>query len=120
MFCYRLNRLRLLAISLPFFDRQSNSERCEILPPAVFTGQKDYPAVLTKLKRRCLTPSWSTRFASSETGQSAGSQRDLPGSAVQVPGYPCPDLHQVLKESLKPKLVDINMKAFEKGRSLVA
>jgi len=25
----------------------------------------------------------------------------------------------VLKESLKPKLVDINLKAFEEGRSLV-
>jgi hypothetical protein len=25
-----------------------------------------------------------------------------------------------LKESLKPKLVDINLKAFEEGRSLVA
>ena len=33
---------------------------------------------------------------------------------------PAGTYQEVLKESLKPKLVDINLKAFEEGRSLVA
>lgn len=33
---------------------------------------------------------------------------------------PAGTYQEVLKESLKPKLIDINLKAFEEGRSLVA
>jgi len=33
---------------------------------------------------------------------------------------PVETYEEVLKESLKPKLVDINLKAFQKGRSLAA
>lgn len=94
----------------------------KILPPAVFTGQQAYPAdVIEKVKTKVpdavivdgndvATKMGNPRVANVIFLGILSKYLDIPGETYEA----------VLKESLKPKLVDINLKAFHEGRSLAA
>ena len=92
-----------------------------ILPPAVFTGQQEYPDVLTKIKEK--VPDTLVVNADSLAAK-LGNPRVVNviflGVLSKYLEIPAESYTTVLKESLKPKLVDINMKAFDAGRALVA
>jgi indolepyruvate ferredoxin oxidoreductase beta subunit len=92
-----------------------------ILPPAVFTGQQEYPDVLAKIKEK--VPDTLVVDADSLAAK-LGNPRVVNviflGVLSKYLDIPAEMYTTVLKESLKPKLVDINMKAFDAGRALVA
>lgn len=92
----------------------------KILPPAVFTGKQDYPAgVIEKIKDK--VPS-AVVVNGLEVANQIGNPRVVNviflGVLSQYLDIPSETYEEVLKESLKPKLVDINLQAFQKGRSL--
>ncbi len=92
----------------------------KILPPAVFTGQMEYPAdVLTKIKEK--SPS-AIVVDGVEAAKKIGNPRVLNviflGILSKLLNIPVEVYETVLKETIKPKLVDINLKAFHEGRSL--
>ena len=94
----------------------------KILPPAVFTGKQDYPAdVIGKIKSK--VPDVLVMKAD-EIAASMGNPRVANviflGVLSKYLDIPAETYEEVLKETLKPKLVDINLKAFHKGRSLAA
>ncbi len=94
----------------------------KILPPAVFTGQQDYPAgIIEKVKEK--SPK-SVIVNGSEVAQKIGNPKVINviflGVLSNFLDIPVNVYEDVLKESLKPKLVDINLKAFAEGRSLVS
>ncbi|MBM4329255.1 MAG: indolepyruvate oxidoreductase subunit beta [Deltaproteobacteria bacterium] len=92
----------------------------KILPPAVFTGQQEYPPDILQQIKECVPDAVFVK--GDDVAGKIGNPRvvnvillgvlskylDMPGEAYE----------EVLKESLKPKLVDINLKAFRQGRSL--
>jgi indolepyruvate ferredoxin oxidoreductase beta subunit len=92
----------------------------KILPPAVFTGQMEYPAdVISKIKEK--SPS-AIVVDGVEAAKKIGNPRVLNviflGILSQFLDIPVEVYENVLKETLKPKLVDINLKAFHEGRAL--
>ncbi|MEI7448218.1 MAG: indolepyruvate oxidoreductase subunit beta [Desulfomonile sp.] len=94
----------------------------KILPPAVFTGKQDYPAdVIGKIKSK--VPDVLVMNAD-EIAAGMGNPRVANviflGVLSKYLDIPAETYEEVLKETLKPKLVDINLKAFHKGRSLAA
>ncbi len=92
-----------------------------ILPPAVFTGQQEYPDVLTKIKEKVPdTLVVDADALAAKLGNPRVVNVIFLGVLSKYLNIPAESYTEVLKESLKPKLVDINMKAFEAGRALVA
>jgi indolepyruvate ferredoxin oxidoreductase beta subunit len=94
----------------------------KILPPAVFTGKQEYPPdVLTRIKEK--VPD-AVVVDGAEVARQMGNPRVLNvvflGVLSKYLDIPTQTYEEVLKESLKPKLVDINLKAFHEGRSLAA
>lgn len=92
----------------------------KILPPAVFTGQQEYPPdILEQIKQR--VPG-TVVIDGLGVANKLGNPRVLNviflGVASKFLDIPVETYEEVLKESLKPKLVDINLKAFHEGRSL--
>jgi indolepyruvate ferredoxin oxidoreductase, beta subunit len=94
----------------------------KILPPAVFTGKQEYPSdVLNRIKEK--VPDVVV-VDGVEVARNIGNPRVLNviflGVLSKYLDIPAQKYEEVLKESLKPKLVDINLKAFHEGRSLAA
>jgi indolepyruvate ferredoxin oxidoreductase, beta subunit len=94
----------------------------KILPPAVFTGKQDYPdGIIGKVKEK-------VPDAVIVDGNAVATQLGNPrvvnviflGVLSTYLDIPNETYETVLKESLKPKLVDINLKAFHHGRELAA
>lgn len=93
-----------------------------ILPPAVFTGQQDYPAnILDEIKAR--VPD-TVVLNGIDVAAKLGNPRVLNvvflGVLSNYLDIPVETYKEVLKESLKPKLLDINLKAFDEGRAMVS
>jgi len=94
----------------------------KILPPAVFTGKQEYPPdVIQKIKEK--VPD-AVIVDGISVAQKMGNPRVLNvvflGVLSKYLDIPAEVYENVLKESLKPKLVDVNLKAFHEGRSLAA
>jgi indolepyruvate ferredoxin oxidoreductase beta subunit len=94
----------------------------KILPPAVFTGQQEYPGeILEKIKER--VPD-AVAVDVVKVAEEVGNPRVVNviflGMLSKYLDIPAETYEEVLKESLKPKLVDVNLKAFQEGRDLVA
>ena len=92
----------------------------KILPPSVFTGQQEYPQdVLERIKTKA--PSAIVVDGESVAAK-IGNLRVLNviflGVLSKFLDIPAETYEKTLKESLKPKLVDINLKAFNEGRSM--
>lgn len=93
-----------------------------ILPPAVFTGKQDYPPdVVEKITEK--VPD-AVIVDGIGVASKLGNPRVLNvifiGVLSKYIDIPAERYEEVLKESLKPGLVDINLKAFHEGRSLAA
>ncbi len=93
-----------------------------ILPPAVFTGQQEYPSGIIDAVKKTI-PS-TVVIKGSEKAEEIGNPRVLNilflGALSNYLDMPESVYLDTLKSSLKPKLVDINLKAFEEGRKLTA
>jgi indolepyruvate ferredoxin oxidoreductase beta subunit len=94
----------------------------KILPPAVFTGKQEYPTdVIEKIKAK--VPD-TVVVDGNSVAQKIGNPRVVNviflGILSKYLDIPVDVYEKVLKESLKPKLVDINLKAFHEGRSLAS
>jgi len=94
----------------------------KILPPAVFTGKQDYPEdILEKIKEK--VPD-AMIVDGMELATRLGNPRVLNvvflGALSTHLDIPAQTYEEVLTESLKPKLVDINLKAFHEGRALAS
>jgi indolepyruvate ferredoxin oxidoreductase, beta subunit len=92
----------------------------KVLPPAVFTGKQEYPPdVLARIKER--VPD-AVVIDGTEVARKMGNPRVLNviflGVLSKYLDIPAETYEEALKESLKPKLVEINLKAFHEGRSL--
>ncbi len=92
----------------------------KILPPAVFTGQQPYPpGIVEELKARLPD---AVILDGEEMATRIGNPRVLNviflGILSKYLDIPAQTYEEVLKESLKPKLLDINLKAFNEGRAL--
>lgn len=94
----------------------------KILPPAVFTGKQEYPTdVIERIKAK--VPD-TVVVDGNSVAQKIGNPRVVNviflGILSKYLDIPVEVYEKVLKESLKPKLVDINLKAFHEGRSLAS
>jgi len=94
----------------------------KILPPSVFTGKQDYPTdVIGKIKER--VPD-AVVVDGAKVAEKIGNLRVVNviflGILSKYLDIPADVYEKVLTESLKPKLVDINLKAFHEGRALAA
>ncbi len=92
-----------------------------ILPPAVFTGKQEYPPdVIARVKERVPDAVIVDGLGMADK---IGNQKVVNviflGVLSKFLDIPADTYEAVLKESLKPKLVDINLKAFHEGRALV-
>ncbi len=92
----------------------------KVLPPAVFTGKQEYPPdVSARIKER--VPD-AMVIDGTEVARKMGNPRVLNviflGVLSKYLDIPAEKYEEALKESLKPKLVEINLKAFHEGRSL--
>jgi indolepyruvate ferredoxin oxidoreductase beta subunit len=92
----------------------------KILPPAVFTGQQEYPNdVLQKIKQKAPN---TIIVDGPEVAKKIGNPKVLNviflGVLSKFLDIPAEVYEQTLRESLKPKLVEINIKAFNEGRSM--
>ncbi len=106
----------------PFLSREGNVivNDQKILPPAVFTGKQEYPrGVLEKIKEK--VPK-AVVVDGIDVAEKLGNPRVLNvvflGILSTYLDIPATVYEEVLKETLKPKLVDINLKAFHEGRAL--
>jgi len=92
----------------------------KILPPAVFTGQQDYPAdVIGRIKEKVPGALVVDGNALAEKiGNSKVTNVILLGILSKYLDIPVKTYEKVLKKSLKPKLLEINLRAFQEGRSL--
>ncbi len=93
-----------------------------VLPPAVFTGKQDYPPdVIQQVKSK--VPD-AVIFDGEKLAAKIGNPRVLNviflGALSNYLDIPAQTYEEVLRESLKPKLVDINLKAFHEGRAMTA
>lgn len=92
----------------------------KILPPAVFTGQMLYPPdVIEKVKEQ--VPDAIVvdgQAVANSLGNPRGVNVVLLGMMSKFLDIPVSDYEEVMRQTLKPKLVDINLKAFHEGRKL--
>lgn len=93
----------------------------KVLPPAVFTGKQDYPEdVIGKVKSKAPdTLVVDGNAVAARVGNPRVVNVIFLGVLSKYLDIPADCYEQVLKESLKPKLVDVNLRAFHEGRSLV-
>ncbi len=94
----------------------------KILPPAVFTGKQDYPkGIIDRIKE---TVPDAVIVDGTELVTRIGNPRVLNvvflGVLSNFLDIPAETYEEVLKENLKPKLVDVNLEAFRQGRALAA
>jgi indolepyruvate ferredoxin oxidoreductase beta subunit len=94
----------------------------KILPPAVFTGKQEYPPdVIQKIREK--VPD-AVVVDGISLAQKIGNPRVLNviflGVLSKYLDIPAEVYERVLKESLKPKLAEVNLKAFHEGRSLAS
>lgn len=94
----------------------------KILPPAVFTGQQEYPPdVISKIKEK--VPD-AVVLNAADVAAKVGNPRVVNviflGVLSTYLDIPSSVYEEVLKESLKPKLLEVNLKAFHEGRAIVA
>jgi indolepyruvate ferredoxin oxidoreductase beta subunit len=92
----------------------------KILPPAVFTGQQEYPNdVLEKIKQKAPN---TIIVDGPEIAKKIGNPKVLNviflGVLSKFLDIPAEVYEQTLRESLKPKLVEINIRAFNEGRAM--
>ena len=92
----------------------------KILPPAVFTGQQEYPNdVLEKIKQKAPN---TIIVDGPEIARKVGNPKVLNviflGVLSKFLDIPAEVYEQTLRESLKPKLVEINIRAFNEGRAM--
>jgi indolepyruvate ferredoxin oxidoreductase, beta subunit len=92
----------------------------KILPPAVFTGQQEYPNdVLQKIKQKAPN---TIIVDGPGVAKKIGNPKVLNviflGVLSKFLDIPAEVYEQTLRESLKPRLVDINIKAFNEGRAM--
>ena len=92
----------------------------KILPPAVFTGQQDYPPdVLERIKKKAPN---TIIVDGPSVAKNIGNPKVLNviflGVLSKFLDIPPEIYEQTLKETLKPKLVDINIRAFNEGRAM--
>jgi indolepyruvate ferredoxin oxidoreductase, beta subunit len=92
----------------------------KILPPAVFTGKQEYPSdVITKIKEKVPdTLLIDGVSVAEELGNPKVANVVFIGVMSVFLDIPASTYEEVLRQTLKPKLLDINLKAFHKGRSL--
>jgi indolepyruvate ferredoxin oxidoreductase beta subunit len=93
----------------------------KILPPSVFTGQQEYP---NDVLERIMTKAPNTIVVNGQSvAEKIGNLRVLNviflGVLSKFLDIPAETYENTLKESLKPKLVDINLQAFNEGRAMV-
>ncbi len=93
----------------------------KILPPSVFTGQQEYP---NDVLERIMTKAPNTIVVNGQSvAAKIGNLRVLNviflGVLSKFLDIPAETYENTLKESLKPKLVDINLQAFNEGRAMV-
>ncbi|MBM3302335.1 MAG: indolepyruvate oxidoreductase subunit beta [Deltaproteobacteria bacterium] len=94
----------------------------KILPPAVFTGKQEYPRdVIAKIKEK--VPD-TVVVNGVELTEKLGNPRVLNvvflGVLSAYLDIPTQIYEEVFKESLKPKVLDVNLKAFWEGRSMAS
>jgi indolepyruvate ferredoxin oxidoreductase, beta subunit len=94
----------------------------KILPPAVFTGKQEYPGdIIPRIKEKIPA---AVVVNGAEEAERIGNPRVVNviflGVLSKYLDIPVEVYEDVLRESIKPKLVDINLKAFHQGRSLAA
>jgi indolepyruvate ferredoxin oxidoreductase beta subunit len=94
----------------------------KILPPAVFTGQQKYPSdVLERIRAKAPN---TVIVDGQSVAEKIGNPRVLNvfflGVLSKFLDIPSRTYEETLKESLKPKLVDINLRAFNEGREMVS
>jgi indolepyruvate ferredoxin oxidoreductase, beta subunit len=94
----------------------------KILPPAVFTGKQEYPGdIVDKVKEKVHD---AVIVDGNAVATQLGNVRVVNviflGVLSKYLDIPVETYEKVLKESIKPKLVDINLKAFHHGRGLAA
>lgn len=94
----------------------------KILPPAVFTGQQEYPPdVLSKIKEK--VPD-AVVLNAADVAAKVGNPRVVNviflGVLSTFLDIPSSVYEEVLKELLKPKLLEVNLKAFHEGRAIAA
>ncbi|MFA6222870.1 MAG: indolepyruvate oxidoreductase subunit beta [Desulfomonilaceae bacterium] len=92
----------------------------KILPPAVFTGQQEYPNdVLEKIKQKAPN---TIIVDGPEIAKKIGNPKVLNviflGVLSKFLDIPAEVYEKTLRESLKPKLVEINIRAFNEGRAM--
>jgi len=92
----------------------------KILPPAVFTGKQDYPPdIIAKVKEKVPDALIIDGDAvAKKLGNPRVANIIFLGVLSKYLNIPASAYEEVLKENLKPKLVEINLKAFHEGRSL--
>jgi len=92
-----------------------------MLPPAVFTGKQDYPEdIIGKVKKKAPdTLVVDGNDVASRIGNPRVVNVIFLGVLSKYLDIPVDRYEQVLKESLKPKLVDVNIRALHEGRRLV-
>lgn len=93
-----------------------------ILPPVVFTGKQEYPPdVIEKIKAKVPNAVVVDGLAVAEqVGDPRVVNVVFLGVLSAFLDIPATVYEEVLKESLKPKLVEVNLKAFHQGRTLAA
>jgi indolepyruvate ferredoxin oxidoreductase beta subunit len=93
-----------------------------ILPPAVFTGQQDYPSGIIDQVKTAVPDTVVVK--GSEKAKEIGNPRVVNilflGALSNYLDMPESVYTDTLKANLKPNLVDINLKAFEEGKKLTA
>lgn len=94
----------------------------KILPPAVFTGKQDYPPdIIAKVKEKVPDALIIDADAvAKKVGNPRVTNVIFLGVLSKYLDISPSTYEDVLKENLKPKLVEINLKAFHEGRSLVS
>jgi indolepyruvate ferredoxin oxidoreductase, beta subunit len=92
----------------------------KILPPAVFTGKQEYPPdVIEKVKAKVPDAVIVDGLdVATKLGNPRVANVIFLGVMSEFLDIPADAYEEVLRESLKPKLVDINLKAFHEGRAL--
>ncbi|MGC8604872.1 MAG: indolepyruvate oxidoreductase subunit beta [Desulfomonilaceae bacterium] len=94
----------------------------KILPPAVFTGQQEYPSnVLDKIKEKAPK---TVIIDGPTVARNIGNPKVLNvvflGILSKFLDIPAEIYEQTLRESLKPKLLDVNLRAFNEGRAVAS
>lgn len=92
----------------------------KVLPPAVFTGKQEYPPdVIARVKEKVPDAIIVDGNAvATGVGNPRVANVVLLGVLSTYLNIPSECYEHTLKETLKPKLVDINLKAFHEGRRL--